>query len=862
MCRVKLFLWFILRHLRRERLRSLLTVAGVAVGIAVVVGIRLANESSVRGFETALNAMSGQISLEVLANGIGIEDERLRALGWLREYGLVSPVIDRDVRIKPRPGARPELVRVLGIDILRDRPFREYSLLKGTERHTITTQQFLSLLTDSKAVVLTEAFARRNQLRVDSVIEMLVGDRSVEMVVKGLLAADGPAQVLSGNFALMDIAAAQLALGSLGVVDRVDIQLARDMSISETEQVIADRLQPGLIVQRPERRGAQVEKMLAAFHFNLTALSYIALLVGLFLVYNTVSVSVLTRREEIGMLRTMGTSRRTVLLLFLGEAVGLAILGCGVGVPLGWALAQTTVGLTSSTVSTFWIATAAAVPFPDAGYVALAFAIGLPLALLAAIVPAREAAGLTPVAAFRNEPDVALRKRAPWSSLGGAMALLVSGASLAMLPPVFDLPVFGLLAVLAFVFGAALLVPPLLYLCQRIRVPWRGSGWIEIGLAQANLGSSIRRVSISVAALVVSFAMMVAIAIMIGSFRETVKYWVEQTLQADLFISSARQSPVGERAVIAVDVEDEITAHPDVLAVDGFRSVDILYGESLIIVGSGRFDVMRDHGRLLFKTPADGQRALSAAIGQQSVVVSESFSLKFNRTTGDVVTLPTAWGNVPFLVTGVFYDYSTDRGLVVMDRHTFAEHYDDRRPSGLSAYLEVGADPNQVRADVLEGVGAERALYINTNASLREQVMQVFDNTFAITYALEAIAIFVSLFGVAATLLTLAVERRQQIAVLRLIGAERKHLRRMIVIEAVLLGVVSLVIGLVVGVLLSLVLIYVINVQSFGWSIQFYVPSAFLFRASILIVAGAILAGLYPAKLAARFQMANLSAES
>lgn len=861
MCRVKLFQWFILRYLRRERLRSILTVAGIAVGIAVVIAIRLANESSVRGFETALNAMSGQTSLEVLGNGIGIADERLRDLGWLREYGLISPVIDRDVRIKSRPGARAELVRVLGIDILRDRPFREYSLLDGTERHTITTQQFLSLLTDSKAIVLTEAFARRHQLRVDSGVEMLVGGRSVEMVVKGLLAADGPAQVLNGNFALIDIAAAQLALGSLGVVDRVDIQLARDVSIGDTEQVIADRLPPGLIVQRPERRGAQVEKMLAAFHFNLTALSYIALLVGLFLVYNTVSVSVLTRREEIGILRTMGTSRRTVLLLFLGEAVGLAILGCGAGVPLGWILAQTTVRLTSSTVSTFWITTAAAVPSPDIGYVALAFAIGVPLAVLAAIVPAREAAGLTPVAAFRNEPDVALRKRIPWSYVSGAMVLMGGGALLATLPPVFDLPIFGLLAVLAVVFGAALLVPPILYLCQRIRVPWRGWGWVESGLAQANLGFSIRRVSISVAALVVSFAMMVAIAIMIGSFRETVTYWVEQTLQADLFISSARQSPVGERATIAVDVEDEITAHPDVLAVDGFRSIDILYGESLIVVGSGRFDVMRDYGRLLFKAPADGQHALSEAIGQQSVVVSESFSLKFDRTAGDVVTLPTSRGDASFFVTGVFYDYSTDRGLVVMDRQTFAEHYDDRRPSGLSVYLEVNADPNQVRADVLAGLGSERSLYINTNASLREEVMEVFDNTFTITYALEAIAVFVSLFGVAATLLTLAVERRQHIAVLRLIGAERKHLRRMIVIEAVLLGVVSLVIGLVVGVLLSIILIEVINVQSFGWSIQFHMPTAFLLRASILIVTGATLAGLYPAKLAARFQMENLSAE-
>ena len=860
---MSLFRWFILRALRGDLPRTGVTVAGIAVGIAVVIAIRLANASSVLGFETALNAVSGRTSLEISGAGVGVDEERLAALGWLREYGLVSPVIEGDVLLEPGGAAASgaELVRLLGVDILRDRPFRDYPLVGDDDAEALTTRRFLALLTDPRTVILTADLARRRGLDVGSAVDLISGDRRVGLTVEGLLGREGPAEVLDGNFMLMDIAAAQLALGRLGRVDRVDVRLADGLDVAAAQQAIADRLPPGLTVQRPERRGAQVEKMLAAFHFNLTALSYVALLVGMFLVYNTVSVAVITRRAEIGMLRTVGASRRVVLALLLGEAAGLALVGCALGVPLGWALAQGAVRMTASTVSTFWVASAAQVPALGTGDVVLAFAVGVPLALVAAAVPAREGARLTPVDALRNEGELLLRDRLPRRYLGGAALLLAAGAWCATRPAVAGLPVFGVAAVLAVIFAAALCVPPVLYALQGLRLPRR---WmpVEGDLARTNLGGAIRRVSISVAALAVSLAMMVAIAVMIGSFRETVSYWVGQTLQADLFVAAGRGSPVGARATVSADVEAALGAHDAVLAVDGFRSVDLPYRDSLIVVGAGRFDVLLEHGNLLFKDPSDGRRALVAARGAPAVVVSESFALRFDAAAGDTIRLRTPGGEQPFEVTGVYYDYSTDRGLVVMDDPTFTRYYGEQRPSGLTAYLAPGADAGRVRQEVLAALGPERPVFVNTNASLRQSVMRVFDSTFAITYALEAIAIGVSLFGVAATLLTLALERRQPLAVLRLVGAERRHVRRMIVIEALLLGAVSLGIGVVAGVLLSLILIYVINVQSFGWTIQLHVPLAFLLRAAVLVLAGAALAGLYPARLAGRFRLAQHGADA
>ena len=861
---MRLFRWFILTQLRRERLRSGLTIVGIALGVAVVLAIRLANTLSVRGFEVALDAVSGRTSLEVVGPGIGVDEELLADLGWLRALGRVSPVIDGDalLRSPDSAGFGPEQVRVLGVDILRDESFRTYALDETGSAPVVTTQDFLTLLTDPRAIVLTSAFATRHGLAVGDDVDLVAAGQTAPLVVRGLLGGTGPASVRNGNVALMDIAAAQVALGRLGVVDRVDVQLNDPSASDVAQRAIADRLPPGLAVQRPERRGAQVEKMLSAFHFNLSALSYIALLVGLFLVYNTISVSVITRRAEVGMLRTVGAGRMTVLALFLGEAMCLALVGCAIGIPLGWGMAHLAVGLTSSTVSTFWVASAATVPPLSGADVGLGVAVALPLAIVAALVPAREAARMMPVAAVRDERDVRVRERLPLRYLVGTGLLFAVGGWCATLPPLGGLPVFGLISALCVVLGAALLTPVALYGVQRLGETWvdRRLG-LAVMLARSNVGAAIRRVSISVATLAVSLAMMVAIAIMIGSFRSTVVYWVSQTLEADLFVAGGRAGPLSDRSVVTARSEAIIAAHPATVAIDGFRSIDVPYGDSLVIVGSGRFPVMLDHGHLLFKAPDDGRAAMVSAVGSDAVVVSESFALRYGLTAGDRVVLPTKSGATDFRIAAVYYDYASDRGLIVMDEPIFDVHYDTRRPAGLTVYLDEGADPDRVRAELLATIGLEQPVFVTTNAALRAQVLEVFDSTFAITYALEAVAILVSMFGVATTLLTLVLERRREMTMLRLVGAERRHLRQVIMAEAGLLGLVSLGIGFGVGLVLSTILIFVINVQSFGWTIQFDLPTPFLLQAGVVILVTTVLAGAYPARLAGRMTLAQLATE-
>ena len=868
----------------QERARTVTTVAGVALGIAVVIAIQLTNASSVRGFETALNTVAGRTSLEILGPG-GVPEKVIADLGWLREFGTIAPVIEGEMAIVTdemlargaeqrgptgvpvRPVRRSEAVKVLGVDILHDLTLRDYAVAErealrtgsGSPAEALTSQQFLELLTSPRSIVITEKLARRRGYGLGDEIRLMAGDRVNTFVIRALLEDQGPARVMDGSFVLMDIAAAQLAFDRLGRVDRLDVQLASadrrapdSAAIDAALAAINPRLPGGLSAGRPARRGQQVERMLAAFHLNLTALSWVALVVGLFLVYNTVTISVIARRDEIGVLRALGVTRGQVLALFLGEAVVLGLAGAVLGLGLGRLMADAAVGLTSSTVSTLYIATAAAPPGLEGWHVGLALAIGIPLSLLAAMVPALEASRVPPTAAMRGSDRLESRVRLRASSLVVPILVLAGAFGLARLGPVGGRPLFGYASSFATIIGASLLVPAIIFALARIlRAPLGRLLGVEGVLAHANLAAAIPRLSISVAALAISLSMMVAVAVMIGSFRDTVAYWIGQTLQADLFIGPGMQPTVGSEQTLSGPVIQAVRNHPGVDAVDSFRNIDLVYKGNLVVLGAGNFDLVLSHGSLLFKAPRDGREALRRAIGTDAVVVSEAFANKYGTHPGDTLVIRTPAGERPFAVAGVYFDYAVDRGVIVMDRPVFARYFGELTPTGLAAYLEDGADPEQVRAEILASLDEGHQAFIYTNRDLRAEVLRIFDSTFAITYALEIIAILVAMLGVAATLLTLVLERRRELSLLRLIGAARRQVQRVVVIEAALIGAASQAIGLVVGLALSMLLVYVINVQSFGWTIQFRVPVVFLLQVSVLVIVATAVAGLYPARRAA-----------
>ncbi|MGH9762854.1 MAG: FtsX-like permease family protein, partial [Blastocatellia bacterium] len=603
----------------------------------------------------------------------------------------------------------------------------------------------------------------------------------------------------------------------------------------------------------------------------------IALLVGLFLIYNTVSISVITRRGEIGILRAVGLRRRTALYMFLSEAALFSVAGTVFGLFAGRLLAGWTVKATSATVNTFYVASAATSEIGRHGLTVnealLAFAICLPLSLLAAALPALEASGVQPIEAIRGAERLAGSLAPPRGYLAVSVLLFATGYLLSLLNPVGGLPIFGYFSACALMFAGAFLVPGALWLlCKSAAraIPVLPKWRVETGLAAANLAGAIPRVAISVAALSVSLAMMIAVSIMIGSFRETVSYWVDQTLGADVYAKPITRRTTISDGTVSRDALNTIRTDPDVAAVDPYTSFPATYQQHLINIAAGDFPVVLDHGRLMFKSPGDARERIRAAIGTNAITVSESFSLLFHKLPGDAVELPTPDGSAQFQILAVFYDYSSNRGTVVMDRSTYERLYIDTSagtarqeadPSSLSIYLRRGSDDEAVARRLSGELAAKYQLIFSTNGEIRREAMRIFDSTFAITYALEAIAIVVAALGVLSTLITLILERRREIAMLLFVGATRAQIRRMIVGEAVLIGGISQIVGIAIGVALSLVLIYVINVQSFGWTIQYHFPLAFVIQSTVALIVFAALAGLYPAARAGKMEAVSVVRE-
>ncbi len=885
----RLFHRFILRALLRAPLRSAITALGISLGVGVMIAIRLANAGALESFRAATQSIAGETSIQITGTA-GRFDEMLMAdLQWLREYGQVSPVVTGFGQWSGVRGQGPvaeserneangkqdetvassqgEFLQILGVDVLRDRALRKYDLLRlKSESPEVSAREFLLLLTDPRSIVLTEKFAARRGISIDTPITLMIGDRRREFIVRGLLRDSGPARALDGRIALLDIAAAQSAFGRAGFLDRIDVKLRSRITLEEAEKEIAVRLPKELRVSRPEAAYGQVEKMISAFHFNLNALASIALLVGLFLIYNTVSVSVITRREETGTLRAIGAGRRMILALFLSEAVLLALIGAAVGLGIGRLLANAAVRATATTVETFYISQAATGALErstlGATEIWMAFGVALSLSLIAAALPAIEASRVRPIEAMRGAERLGRSRRPSLKNIVAAIGLMALGYILSRFDAVGGIPIAGYFAVLSLILGGAALTPAAIWIVCKASDTLSSLRVFqaERKMASANLRGSIPRISISVAALAVSLAMMTAISIMIESFRDTVSYWIDQTLTADIYAKPATRTTSTADGAISEEAISLIKSNPNIAAVDTFTSLQVTCDDNLITLAAGDFSVLLERGRLLFKSPADAQEEIRKSINADSVIVSESLALRFNKQPGDEIALPTPQGQRGFRVAAVYYNYSDTRGVAIMDRMTFERYFTRLEPSGLSIYLKEGADAEAVSDELARAESHEQLLF-TTNASVRGEVARIFDNSFSITRALELIAITVAALGVISTLIALILERRAEIAVLRFVGATRAQIRRMVVIESVLIGAVSQSIGVVTGLFTSLVLIYVINVQSFGWTIQFHFPVRFLIESTALMIVVTAIAALYPASQAVKVEAVRFARE-
>jgi len=834
--------------LAREPVRTALAIFSIALGVAVVLAMDLAGQAATGSFRSSLETLSGQQNFEITAIG-GVPEAIAGKLA-------TQPF---DWRITPRMedfAVLPEMKKTLplvGLDLVGEA--NDLSLnspktvAKGSLRDT------LGDLAAGNSIWVGESLGKT---RGDS-LQLLINDHPATYVVRGTYPDGG------GNESaiVMDIASAQAALGRAGRLDRIYIRVPEaasivshgtPVSLNEWQTRAEQVLQPGVHLRTAGASTDENRKMLSAFRWNLKLLSYIALIVGAFLIYNTISVSVVRRRGEIGIVRAIGASPFQVLSAFLLEAVLVGVTGSMLGIPFGRLLAGWAVKLMGTTVSALYVSSRPGAIALTPWSASLALLIGVGMTLVSAWSPAREAARVAPIEAMargRREFEVRAGKT---SSLGFAAAAAALAVVFALLSPVNGKPIFGYCAALLAVVAAALAIPWFVERATTLAGKLLSKMLAVEGLlASRSLIGSLRRTSVLVAALCTAVAMMTAVAIMVGSFRQTVVLWMDSSLPADLYLRPAGNPAADQHPTISPQLSDAIAKLPGVRAAQRLRAYEINYQGMPATLGSlDLLDAHNDRQTAFLSGRAPGD-VLDELRGAEAVIVSEPFSYKHHVKRGGTVQLSLGEVQRDFRVADVYYDYASERGVILLDRTVLLRSLPDPAPSNIAVFVSADSNAAAVRKEI-EDIAEQlhTRVLIFDNRDLRKQAVQIFDRTFAITYALQAVAILVAVMGVAGAFLALVIDRRRELGLLRYLGAASIQLRKIILNEAALLGALGCLSGLALGFFLSLILIFVINKQSFGWTIRLHWPFALLAGAIALIWSATVFAAYYPARVAVR----------
>jgi putative ABC transport system permease protein len=841
----RLFRWHVVRYLAQHPLLATLNVATVALGVALYLGIQIANHSANRAFEASVDVVAGRAQLEVTAPAGNLRDALLPKIAQLPGVAAATPIVRGFVTL---PQFRGEYLDLLGIDVFTNEPFRTFQLT-DFEARTFDLQRWLR---GPRTIALSEEFARQHDLHAGDQIDAQINGASRRLMIGFLLRTRETGAISDPHFAAIDIGWAQELLGRGGTLDSISLRLTNGAKTKAVTAKLQEILPPDVKVAAPSRRGEEVEKMLAGFELNLQAMSLVSLLVGMFLIYNTVEASVVRRRNEIGILRSLGATRAEVRGLFLGEAAVLGMIGIAAGMIGGYFLAKVLVGTVAETISSLYVLVSVQRLVVAPWIWSSALALGFVSVLLAAWLPAQAAAAVDPVQALhggiRIERSVHLSRG--WI-FGGGCSLLVSFV-LSLLALRTGPPWLGFGAAFFVLAGFSFIAPEVISHFSRA-MGTTARRTIEPRLAAQNLRRSLLRNSITIASLAAAVAMSVGVAVMVFSFRQTVAAWIDQTLIADLFIGPASNEIAGPASFMPADAIHFLEQDPAVEAVDTFRQVDLPFREhtiSLAVVrGSNRRNLRFLYGR--------NDEIMPRFYNEQCVLVSESFARRYHVADGETLTLPTPSGREAFPIAGVFYDYTNDQGTVFLSQKNFRRFWHDDRVHSVALYLKKGASP-QVVAEAFRKRFSNRGEFsIYSNRSLRARIFEVFDQTFAVTYVLRTIAVVVAVVGIFLGLTTLVAERSRELGVLRSIGASAAQLRRLLLWESGMIGVLASLLGTASGLCLSLVLTGVINRAFFGWTIQLAFPWASLAWTPVWIVVVAIAAGWIPAWRAGRVNIAK-----
>jgi putative ABC transport system permease protein len=827
-----------LRYLRRHPWLVALSILGVAVGVAVVVAIDLANASAARAFTMSTDAVAGRATHVVHSDGGTLSEDVYRLVRVEAGIRKSAPIIEGYAAVEGRT------MHVLGIDPLAEAPFRAY-----------TSEQSFDLggfIAGVSALLSAETARDLAVMPGDSLTLSIDGQRRLVAILDTIAPADDSARRGLENLMLVDISTAQSLFGMEGRISHIDL-LLEDASEAQLRE-IQQRLPAGVTVGRSEARTQIVEEMTRAFELNLSALSLLALVVGMFLIYNTMTFSVVQRRTALGRLRALGVTDLEVIRLVMVEAALIGLVGTAIGVVAGILLAGGLVDLVAQTINDLYFAVSVRTIAVDPFVLAKGAVLGLSATLIAAAVPAVEAARApASVTLQRSVEETRLRSRAPYYAIGGLIAvgmgvvvLLVSGRSI----------VWSYAGMLLLIAGASLFTPIAVMSFSRIV---RGPAGHLFGLtgrmAARGIVSTMSRLAIAVAALMVAIAATIGVGVMIDSFRQTVDVWLTQTLQADIYIQPPGLGARLGEGNLRQAVVERVREHP---SVDGAYTVRTRRlteeGRAFNLVAIDPGPEEGANYRFMQGSRAD---VWPHFVSGDAVLVSEPFSYRFGLGVGDSVRIRTDRGPALLPIGGVYFDYGSDLGNIVLSRAGYEARFDDSGYSGVSVRLAPEADVDGMVGELRRLLESEQEVIIRSNRGLREASLDVFDRTFTITHVLRLLTVLVAFIGVLTALMALQLERRREMAVMRAQGFSPRQIWNYVTLQSGLAGFLAALLALPLGLALATVLVYVINKRSFGWTLQFTIAPEILVQALVVGTVAAVLAAMVPSWKMARADAAS-----
>lgn len=845
-----LFCYISLRRLREQKGRSFLTTFGTALGVAMFVAVAVVNRSVLASFRGGVEAISGRATLQVsiVGRGSGIPTQRIAEVRRVPGVRRATAVIQANVVTR---GCSGEALVVVGVEPSIDAEMRDYALAEAG----VEVRNPLELLR-SDALLLGKAFARRHGLTTGSTIELLTKGGVRRFRVVGTLDPKGPAAAFGGNVAVMMLSSAQVAFGRPGHADWFDVETDPAESVDVVAAAIRATMGEGIVVARPESRGEHVERMLESFQSGLSIASVVALFVGMFLIYNAMTIAVLQRRQEIGTLRAVGATRAQILAVFSSEAAAMGLVGGAIGVPLGILLARGALGTVAEVITSVYVLTSATEVHVPRGVLPLGVLVGVLVSTASGFIPSWHATRVPPVDAMRRSTgEIGSRRRYFWYHLVGVLSM-PSAWWLTEFKPLPKTNWNGFSAIFVLLGGFSMFSPGATVLMARgMRLLFGDVLGVEARLARDHLVQSLGRSSVTVSALMVGVAAIVTSAIYLESFKVSVLSWIRGSITADLFVASGAPLPGPLSMPLEPEIVGGVSRIPGVVHAMPIRltRVDLRGRMVTFTVLDMRWYAQR--ARLQVREGEEREILRRMADPGDWVVVSENVSRKFDLHVGQKFEMETPAGVARFEVGGVVVDFTSDLGVILIDWTTYQRYWRDDTVDLVDLYLDPSVDPESVRRAILSKYGDSHVLFVSSKAELSARALDIIDQSFVVTYALEIVALLVAILGVMNTLLATTLDRTREIGVLRAIGGTRGQVRKIFMMEAAYLGAAACLLGIATGFALAWLSVTVVNEENTGWTTGFHVPYALTGMTALGILAVSVVAGAYPGRMAGRIHL-------